>query len=958
MLGSNRLLTALQLVFKIRPGEGYRVAVMFGYSLAAIGGVIIIGRSVGRILFLSQLPETFVPYKFILPPLFVVLTTAVYTQLATRFRLPRLIEGLSLLMMGGVLIFRYLLETAMADSFALLAALYVTIEIMASLVGIQFWTFAADIFDARQAKRLFGLIAAGGVIANILAGIGLQAAAAVIAPKDLLFAVVISLIGCAGAVFALEKQQEETSVTQLPVSQQPASNLRQDLQSVRRTPLLVSIGSIMIIMSLVTNIADYQLDLSLQRFFSADGSGMLTFLGQFQIVTGALALGVQLFATNRLMERFGLVTSLLILPASIALGSGLILVTGGILLAAAWPRGSDVVFRYTVNDAALNTLFLPIQPGLRRRAKAILDGIVKPPIVGLLGLIFLLFGGDGSGVQASTIVSWSVPVLLLTAGWIFLVQRVRSQYRTALADSLRRRRLDLEATEIDVSDEMTIQVLVQSLQDPDEFQVVHALNLMSHAPDVDWLPYIAPHVNHPSQAVRLMVLHLLQASRRPEFADLIASQFTAVEAQVRAAAIEAYCALQEDAAIETVVTFLEEENTQIRGAAIVGLTRYGGLDGMLQAANHLKEMLVAESVEMRCLGAQVLGHLGVQNFYRPLLPLLADPVLQVQVAAMRAAGQLRHPAFVPYLITGLGRPGTATVATDALVAYGPGIEKVLAGAFNDGVRLAVRLQIPKVLQQIHTANSAQLLLAHVEEKNDHMRGRVLQALTRLQSQGMVVKVSEQYLQEMLLREVRQYYELFVIYDDLGESGRGVLLEDTLRTQMQYTMERLFYLFGLLYPAQNVRQMQQGLAQGDTRLRANAIELLDTMATREVKELVLPLIEAEQATLLSIAHTQLHIPARSLEERLAELARYSSGWLRACVLFQIGLLRLQALAHLVMAGLEAEELIVRETAVYASQYLLSPAEYRAVLQRETADSANGVARYAQQLLQELTVLQDL
>jgi hypothetical protein len=468
--------------------------------------------------------------------------------------------GLSLLMMGGVLGFRYLLATAGAGNFAILAALYVYIEIMAALVGIQFWTFAADIFDARQAKRLFGLIAAGGVISNILAGIGLQAAATVIAPADLLFVVVASLLGCAWAVFALERRgegKEAAVVTSSPAVKQPASNLRQDLQAVWRTPLLVSIGSIMILMSLVTNIADYQLDLSLQRFFSSDGSGMLAFLGQFQIVTGTLALAVQLFATNRLMERFGLVTSLLILPASIALGSGLILVTGGVLLAAAWPRGSDVVFRYTVNDAALNTLFLPVQPALRRRAKAILDGIVKPPIVGLMGFAFLLFQGDGSGVQASTIVSWSVPVLLLTAGWLFLVQRVRSQYRTALADSLRRRRLDLEAAEIDVSDETTIQVLVQSLQDPDEFQVVHALNLMNHAPDVDWLPYIAPHVNHPSPAVRLIVLRLLQESRRPEFAELIVSQFTAAEAQVRAAAIEAYCALQEDTAVEAVVTFLE-----------------------------------------------------------------------------------------------------------------------------------------------------------------------------------------------------------------------------------------------------------------------------------------------------------------------------------------------------------------------------------------------------------------
>lgn len=924
---------------------------MFVYSLAAIGGVVIIGRSIGRILFLSSLPETAVPFKFILPPFFIVLTITLYTRLVPNYQLARLIRGTNFLMVAGVLLFRYLLDRG--NSFALLAAFYVYIEVMAALVGIQFWTYAADIFDARQAKRLFGLIAAGGVISNILAGIGLQTAATVIAPKDLLFVVVVSLLMCVGAVSALARRggREETAVaTPSPAAK---NNLRQDLQAVWRTPLLVSIGSIMIIMSLVTNIADYQLDLSLQRFFSADGGSMLSFLGLFQLITGALALGVQLFATNRLMERLGLVTSLLILPASIALGSGLILVSGGMLVAAAWPRGSDVVFRYTVNDAALNTLFLPIQPALRRRAKAILDGIVKPPIVGLLGLLFLLFRGDGNGVQASTIVMWSVPVLGLTAVWLFLVQRVRSQYRGALADSLRQRRLDLGSTEIDVSDEVTVQVLAQSLQDPDEFQVIHALNLMRNAPEVDWLPYIAPQVHHPSLEVRLMVLHLLQEARRTEFGEVVASQFTAVEPEARAAAIEAYCAMYEDAAIEPVVGFLEAEEAQIRRAAIVGLTRYGGLDGILQAANYLKEMLVSESVEMRCLGAQVLGQLGVSNFYRPLLPLLRDPAQVVRVSAIRSAGQLRHPAFVPDLIAQLGAASTVAVATEALVAYGPGVVGALAEAWQDGGETAVRLQIPKVLQQIPTEAAMQVLLAHMEDENEHLRGRVLRALTRLQSLGVRVQVEAVYLQQLLLWEARHYYELLVVYDDLGEMGRGVLLEDTLRRLMQYTLDRLFYLFMLLYPEQNVAQLQRGLAQGDARLRANAIELLDTIAGREVKELVLPLIEAGREQILAVAREEMGIESRSMAERLEALIWHPSGWVRACVLFQIGSLRLVELEHLVQAGLVAEDVIVRETAVYASQYLLPPDEFRQVLVRETAVAPEPVREYAGKLLANMS-----
>ena len=59
----------LRAVFRIQEGEGLRVAVMLLYSIAAIGGVIITGQLASRALFLSALPQTAIPYKFILPPL-------------------------------------------------------------------------------------------------------------------------------------------------------------------------------------------------------------------------------------------------------------------------------------------------------------------------------------------------------------------------------------------------------------------------------------------------------------------------------------------------------------------------------------------------------------------------------------------------------------------------------------------------------------------------------------------------------------------------------------------------------------------------------------------------------------------------------------------------------------------------------------------------------------------------
>ena len=52
----------------------------------------------------------------------------------------------------------------------LIPFLFVFMEVIVSLSILQFWMLAGEIFDARQAKRLFSILGAGGSVAGMLAG--------------------------------------------------------------------------------------------------------------------------------------------------------------------------------------------------------------------------------------------------------------------------------------------------------------------------------------------------------------------------------------------------------------------------------------------------------------------------------------------------------------------------------------------------------------------------------------------------------------------------------------------------------------------------------------------------------------------------------------------------------------------------------------------------------------------
>ena len=56
----------------------------------------------------------------------------------------------------------------------LIPILFVFMEVIVSLSILQFWMLAGEVFDARQAKRLFSIVGAGGSVAGILAGYSLK----------------------------------------------------------------------------------------------------------------------------------------------------------------------------------------------------------------------------------------------------------------------------------------------------------------------------------------------------------------------------------------------------------------------------------------------------------------------------------------------------------------------------------------------------------------------------------------------------------------------------------------------------------------------------------------------------------------------------------------------------------------------------------------------------------------
>ncbi len=913
MNGSRRA-SALETVLRIQPGEGARVGLMLAFSLLAVGGVVITGQVVGRSLFLSSLPPWAIPFRFVLPPVALVAAVALHGRAARRLTPRQLVTATFGPIVAAVVLGRILMATPVGETLAFLLTLAVMLDAAGNVVMIVFWTIAGDVFDAREAKRLFGVISGGSVVANVAFGLFLGRLAAAVRPADLLLVIALAVLGCWAIVQRLSarhaRHEPAPSVRDAGAAEGAGEGFFADLRSVLASPLTRTLGAALVVVALVGTIADYQLDLTLKSAYGGDAKGMVRFLSNFRVAAGAVGLFVQFAVAGRLMERWGVLAALLVLPASVALGGVAGLVTGGALWAISLPRAADISFKYTINDSAFNLLYLPLTSRQRTRAKAVVDGTLKPVLAVLLGLAFLGVSRTGS----THVLPWTVPLLLLSGTWVALVHRATRHYVDALSASLVMRRLELGRGSVELSDETSARVLRSALGESDGLRVLHTLSVARSATGSDWSDLVAPLTSHSDPAVRAEAASYLAERGATRHAHHLRTLMDDPVDSARASAIAAYCRLSGAAAVPVVVPRLQDPSLSTRSSAIVALIRHGGLGGLLHAGRPLQDLLVSPREEERRQGAEILGELAVPGFFHPIEELLGDAAPSVRSAALRAAQSLSAPELVPALRKALDDPSSRGAAVRALIASTASDPARLAELSRDStLGTPSRVALVRALGSAN-ASASPHLAALAFDGEERVRAAAYGAMVTRRESGHVPALSPADLRAQLREEIRAAFERRLTLADVEGDSVHPLLLDALEAGIRRDQDRVLTLVTLLYPRLALGPLREAMSHADARLRANAIELIENVAQAE-KDVLVPYVggtppERQEAARL------LGLERQAPEAHVGRLLASPDAWIRACAVASAGRSSSPDLRARIERELSSEDPIVSGTARHA------------------------------------------
>jgi AAA family ATP:ADP antiporter len=840
-------------------------------------------KTVRQSTYIDELGATNLPYAYLLLALLSYPVAKFYGWLATRVTRHQLAAGTFAFTAATLIVFWRLFAT---PSTAVTMAFYVWIGIAVALTLSQLWSLASAVFDARQAKRLFGFLGAGALLGGIAGGLTARSVAQVAETRDSLL--VAALLLAPVVFFIYRLRAAEVAGAGLPAAPSTAGITARDaLATVLHSQQLRLLAILITVVIVVSQIVDLQFNWAVEAS-TTNLADRTAFFGTFFSLMGVAAFAFQLLFTSRIHRLLGVGFALRVLPSSMGLG------TVGLFVAAAFSPAALIVvalalkiaesgIRYSIDDSTRELLFLPVPAAERAKAKTFLDLFVKRAAKGLAAL--LLF---------PVTLGWITPLqagwfsLAIIAGWLALTWLITREYVRSFRQGLAQKSVDSDSP-INLADVTTLEILIESLGSPDPRQVLHGLEILSAHGRGRLVPPLL--LYHEDEEVRCRTLQILAAQGREDAAPLVERRLSDASSAVRAEATRVLAHLRHQDACEMMLPRLESADAGVRAAAIACLANHGDPAMQQRAEEALKDMTSDAHTTIRIEGLRALGAIPEPLFTSKIIRLLYDPAPEVVRAAIQAVKRRVsrdgvNPLYLPKLTSLLANRRLKHDAREALVAFGDRAIPALEMFMNDPEEpLWVRRAIPKTIAGISSLEAADALLNSLPDPTDaFLRCKLLEAL-----ESLAFEPDGAERQQKIRREIRvEAASYLVVLGDLDAldsvaaiavdafepdvaAASGPLLARLLAERAAEHRTNLFRLLALIYDRQPLWDAFRGLQR--RALRANAIEFLDCTLGNEDKTIVLAAVgDAPLQDKLSRAERQFGI-ARS--SKVATLLKHLS-----------------------------------------------------------------------------------
>lgn len=859
----------LRRLFKVRPGEGTPVLILFWYYFFVMA-TNLVGRSARDAYFLSRYDDEALPLVMLMVPIVATITIGFYTRISNRIGLVPIVAGSGIFFAGSLIAIQFSLTRE------LVAFLYVWIEVIGTVIFFQFWLLAGTVFDTRQAKRLFGVIGAGGAVGSIIFGLGLQPFVDTYGSDNLLLlgaSLMVLWVLMALLVRPYVKRAERKN-------DRNETNVETDGPIFTRylRTIVVVIG----VTIFVATIIDYQFKIIAKDHYNNSEAELARFFGLFYAVVGFLSLFMRLFLVSRILGGLGILFALLILPTTVSIGSIAILISP-LLFSAVLTKGADQVFRYTVNEAATELSWVPISAFRRLRAKPIVNGTITSILQGAAALT-IFFGVAALAIGVEYL---SVVVLALIAVWLPAVFQLRTGYVSELLRSIERRELKFEDLTLDITDNTMVANIREGLLSKDEIEQAFMLELIADLNIGTWRVELRHMMQEGSYPIKQKIL-LLAAENRDIISDdeVMAIIKSGSDLTDEALVIAARRNIRE--LVPLLHQYLRDDRIEIQAAAAKAtlVMKQGPVD----EARHLFEHMLQQSDTLiNTLALNMLVDMPDEFPADLMSRYLHRNTTQILSLSLQVAQQLQSQEMgleIADVVHNLRKPRTAMLARRVLANYDDErVKDVLLTLYRaPNIDRQLRIGITQTLKDYANPEIIELLVEQLDESDIVIYAESVNALLEI---ARLKGLPQDILDELDLqnrRISRFIYARYQMLDFFEDPESEMLLVDLIQEDVDAAIPVLLKLSVMDLPHTPIETVIYNLQFGNSSNKiANVLEIMDNIFSREEREVIIPIFDdmsPRERSQIGMRH--YHDLPRNLDDEVSRFIHQSADPWRVTV----------------------------------------------------------------------------
>lgn len=871
--------------------------------------------------FLDRYPISELAYVFMISAGLLWITGYVCNKLEHQLSVHKLSLVMTFIMATSMFLF-WIFEFSFASSWFYYIML-AWFNVLYLINNLEFWGLAAQLYDVRQSKRLFGVISSGDIPAKFLGYTIALLLVPYIGTQNLLLAGFVGMLLSLLFIQGIFKTGEFENIGRPShkIKQHHTAGLSALLRNFSGNKLIMTTavlsmlaftGFVLIEYAFYAEIKEsdsYKSDLSFAAFTAA-------FMGASRLVAWILKLGF----TGRIVAGIGNRNALLITPVALLLFNVIVLLIvtfnpGSKLILYVFGSAAILVdaLRASINSPVLLTILQPLSAPERLRAHNIVKGIMDP--FAYLGVGLLLFTLYKLNIYQLELLCYVlIGVSLVWAGYVFLIQK---HYLKVLIQTISSRYFIKE--EFNIYEKGTLEKIAEKINNGTELEVLYLLKILEQKKDSANEQLIAAALKHSSPNVCLAALESIQQKQmHATVSDVEALINNNTNSIIRAKAMSVHAALAFN--YNLVSGYLSSNDPLLQQAAIISIIKHSKSKEETSLAIELFLQLSGSTDREKRLNAiAIISEITDPLFEKHLLQLLDDKDVTVQKAAIQVIGKGLYLDALDQLTQRFSIHEKEI--TEAFITAGnkslPGISQLL---LNKQTNKKQQQSLIMACGRIAGQRSQELLL-NLLSALPAEHSTIIKALNRsnFHTDEKSIPTVDRVTHDYLVRAVEVLFMLNRLHT--SHEAKGVLF-NSLHYELLELRETLLNLFSFYSEKEQVDKIRKALQLNKKEAAANALELIEVTIKKEYASTFNTIFEesdiAYRCSLLkkvmpaSVFTSLLTVVTRVLEEEKDNF----NHWTKACSLHASKKDHMKIEKGLIQKYLQSENILLRETAAYA------------------------------------------